>query len=210
MNAWHALTYDQRRSYNYGPRENRYKAAMADFNANIPLSPSVSGESSNDSDPDEVSVADRRAIQKWNRYSRDYHKKASDDDLPGLSAKFPFLRLPFKIRRMVYALIVSRHQSVIQMKPDGSGKHHNGPIDLRIALVSKQLFTAVMTTFFEDTIIELEILPNATKGLPILFNSNVTSAVYWPLQTIKSVNISISYFCTEESNFVRAELLKLV
>ena len=79
MNAWHALTLDERKDYERGLRQDRYQLAINEFNANIPLSPSVSGESSSDSDPDEGGVTDRRAIQRWNRYRRDYHGKAARD-----------------------------------------------------------------------------------------------------------------------------------
>ncbi|KAI4114843.1 MAG: hypothetical protein LQ345_004453 [Seirophora villosa] len=204
--AWNSLTLDERQAFDRGEREDRYKLAMADFNANIPLSPSVSGASSSDSETEDE--GDRRAIQKWNRYRRDHRSKKSRDAVPASTVPFPFLRLPFDIRRMVYALIVSRPHPVTQMDTDGSAKRHFGPVDLRLALASKQLFAEVMTTLFEDDMINLEINPNASIGLPILFRTNATSAAYWPLENIKRVQIRIFYNKKEESRFVDAELVK--
>ncbi|KAL8958449.1 MAG: hypothetical protein Q9193_004496 [Seirophora villosa] len=110
---------------------------------------------------------------------------------------------------MVYSLIVKRPRPIIQLDADGSAKHPHGPIDLRIALASKPLFTEVMTTFFEDNVIEFEILPFHTIGLPMLCNPHAASAAYWPLQSIKRVQLFISYDRKEEANFVIAELQKL-
>ncbi|KAL8902074.1 MAG: hypothetical protein Q9207_004899 [Kuettlingeria erythrocarpa] len=57
------------------------------------------------------------------------------------------------------------------MATDGSAKRHpGGPIDLRIAFASKKLFAEVMTTFFENNVIELNIHPDATVGLPVLLD----------------------------------------
>lgn len=207
MNAWHALTLDERDFYDR--RVDRYKAATATFNARIPLSPSVSGESSSDSEGEPGGVKDRRAVQRWNRYRKDYRRSIPSPAASGSGAPFPFLRLPFDIRRMVYALMVKRPRHVIQMDADGSGRHQNGPIDLRIAVTSKQLHTEVMGAFFEDNVIGVDILPDSSIGLPVLFNTKAVSAAYWPLQSIKRLHLFIEYNQTEHGNFVRAELQKL-
>ena len=211
MNAWHALTFDERKFWGRGVRQDRYQAAIADFNANIPLSPSVSGDSSNEFDPRDGGVIDRRAIQRWNRYRKDYRGKNPKFSGYIQRTPFPFLRLPFDIRRMVYVLFVKRANPVVQMEPDGSAKHPNGPVDLRIAFADKQLFNEVCKTFFEENIIRLDIRPGAGIGigLPVLFNPDVRSAAFWPLEGLKRVEIFISYNQTEHSNFVRAELTKL-
>ncbi|KAI4125373.1 MAG: hypothetical protein LQ338_004296 [Usnochroma carphineum] len=213
MNAWHSLTLDERKFYERGKRQECYEAAIAEFNANIPLSPSVSGESSSDSDVEadyeDGGVRDRQAIQRWNRYRRDYRREPATNTPSGSSTSFPFLRLPFDIRRMVYTLVVNRSGPVIQMDADGSGKYPKGPIDLRLALASKQLFAEVMTTFFEDNVIELCIHPDPTYGLSVLFDPKAVSAAYWPFKSIKRIELFISYNQVEQGNFVRAELEKL-
>ncbi|KAI4204339.1 MAG: hypothetical protein LQ346_001611 [Caloplaca aetnensis] len=207
MNAWHALTLDEREVYDR--RADCYKAAIATFNAQIPLSPSVSGESSSDSEAEPGGVKDRRAIQRWNQYRKDYGRSSSNSAASCAEATFPFLRLPFDIRRAVYVLMVKRLRPVIQMEPDGSAKHQNGPIDLRIALASKQLHAEVMGAFFEENVIEVNILPDSSIGLPVLFNTKAVSAAYWPLANIKRLHLFVEYNQSEHGNFIRAELAKL-
>lgn len=187
MNSWQALTFDERKDLERGLRQDRYRTAITKFNANIPLSPSVSGESSSDSEPGEGTVKDRRAIQRWNRYRRDYRGKAGRYAGPSPMPCFPFLRLPFDIRRMVYVLLVKRTRRVVQMESNGSGKHQNGPIDLRLAFTNKELFAEVFKAFFEENVIQLDISPGPGIGLPILFDPNAKSAEFWPFEGIKRV-----------------------
>ena len=211
MNAWHALTFDERNSWARGLRQHRYQAAIVKLNANIILSPSVSGESSSGGEARDLGIIDRRAIQRWNRYRKDYRWITGKDSEHIKTTPFPFLGLPFDIRRMVYILIVKRANPVIQMEPDALAKHPHGPIDLRIAFASGQLFNEVCKTFFEENIIRLDIRPGSGVGvgLPIMFNPDVKSAAFWPLNDLKRVEVFISYSQSEHSNFVRADLTKL-
>ena len=68
MSGWHALTLDEQKAYERGLRQDQYQAAICEFNANVPLTPSVLGESSSDSEVEDGGVRDRRVIQRWNRY----------------------------------------------------------------------------------------------------------------------------------------------
>ena len=149
--------YDERRYYERGQRQDHYQSALEEFNANIPLSPSISGESSGDDEVAEGGVTDWRAIQRWNRYRRHYCAKSTTINDKASAASFQFLNLPFDIRRLIYVLLVKRTRPVIQMESDSSGKHPGGPIDLRIAVASTQLFTEVMATVFEQNTIEFGI-----------------------------------------------------
>ena len=106
----------------------------------------------------------------------------------------PFSRLPFDIRRMIYVLRVKQTRPVVQMEPDGSGKHPSGPIDLRLALASKQLFDEVCKTFFEENIIQLDIMPGSAVGLPVLFDPGAKSAKVWPFE---GSNVSTSMWNTD-------------
>ena len=207
MNAWHALTFDERKFWSRGVRQDRYQAAIAEFNANIPLSPSVSGDSSSEFDPRDGGVIDRRAIQRWNRHMTDYRGKNGKVSEHIQMTPVPFLRLPFDIRRIVF---VKRACPVVQMEPDGSAKHPNGPVDLRIAFAGKQLFNEVCKTFFEENIVRLDIRPGSGTGigLPILFNPEVKSAALWPLEGLKRVEVFIPYSQNEYGNFVCVELTK--
>lgn len=180
------------------------KRPWLDFNS-VPLSPSVSGESSDDEYP----RTERRAIQRWNRYRRDYRKRPAEDIMASPKPSFPFLKLPIEIRRMVYLLIIKRESHVLQLQPQGYGMHPHGPIDLRVALSSKFLFAEVMRTFFEENTITFLIHPNAPIGLPILFRPEVFSSAYWRLESIKRISVIIAYNQTEQSNFVSGELRKL-
>ena len=209
MHAWYALTFEEQSSYGREQRQEDYQRKLAQFNANMPLSPSVSGDPSDDSDYEEGGINDRRAMQQWNRYRRDYKPKGPRAIASNTKASFPFQRLPFDIRRSVYELLTKQHGPVVQMNPDGSGKHCSGPIDLRVAVTSKTLFAEVMRTFFEENIIQLEIYPAASLGLPTLFDEGCISATYWPSTSIKSINLFISYNQIEHGNFVSAEISKL-
>lgn len=215
MNAWHSLDYDTRKFYDRGEHQDDFEAEIAKFISNVPLSPSVPEEDSDRSDDyfsdDElmtISQEERRAIQQWNRYRRDYKRREANDAAPSLGQPFPFRKLPFDVRRMFYVLLVKQIGPVTQLEPNGTGRHTSGPIDLRIAFTSKQLFTEVMKVFFEINTIDVHIHPSSTIGLPILCNPKAVSAPYWPLENIKRINLYVSYHQTEHGNFVAAELKK--
>ncbi|KAL8951473.1 MAG: hypothetical protein Q9222_002550 [Ikaeria aurantiellina] len=207
-NAWNELTLDQRKTYERGQYQEDYEAAIADFNAQIPLSPSVSGSSDDDDgcDVEDGSVTDRRAIQRWNRYRRDWSKEVPGKSALGSRVSFPFLRLPVEIRRIVYAVLVKRSGCIIQQDPNGSGKEPGGPIELRLAMASKQLFTEVMTSLFGENTIYLE----PSHGLPILFDPKAASAPFWPMNSMKRIQLLFGFPGKEWSNFINAELEKLV
>ncbi|KAL8711722.1 MAG: hypothetical protein Q9220_003893 [cf. Caloplaca sp. 1 TL-2023] len=215
--AWDELTLDQRKIYERGQNQESYEAALEEYNAQIPLAPSVSRLS--DDDEDEYDVEDgnyayRRAIQRWNRYRQDHHKEPLEKSAQGSEGVFPFLRLPFDIRRMVYAVLFKRSRPIIQLDSNGSGKYPGAPIKLGLAVASKQLFAEVMTSLFADNVIYLDIVPNIVPiwsfGLPILFDPKAASAPFWPLKGIKRIQLDVQYGQKEHSNCVYAELEKLV
>lgn len=227
MSDWYALTLDeQQKACEHEPNIDQWKAYIANRAANVPLSPSVSGGSHSGSEtedggrlylhpvdePEEKTLKrirgrGPRALQKWNRYRQDYREKSGKANGTTFS---PFSRLPFEIRRMIYLLRVKQTEPVVQMNPDGSGYHLSGPIDLRLALASKQLFDEVCRTFFEENFIQLDIMPNRAIGLPVLFNPGAKSAEFWPFEGIERVHVFVEYVQKEQSVFLRAEFLKLV
>ncbi|KAL9598710.1 MAG: hypothetical protein Q9219_004323 [cf. Caloplaca sp. 3 TL-2023] len=208
-NAWHSLTLDERKTYWHEKRQEDFEAAMAKFNDGIPLSPLIPGKRrSRDGDGEIGGKVYKRSLQNWNRYRKDYRSASSNDTTSEITEPFPFLRLLPEIRRMVYTLTVKRKQPVLHLAADGSALHPGGPIDLRIALASKQLFTEVMATFFEINVIEVMIHPYPSVGLPLLFYPTAVSAAYWPFEGLRRLDLCISFDKVEEGNFVRAELEK--
>ena len=198
------LTLTQGDPLKAGNAKINMKRRWPDSNS-LPLSRSISGESFDD----DYEHTRRRAIQRWNRSRRDYRNWPAEDTMASPKPSFPFLQLPFEIRRMVYLLIVKRENLVFQMQPHDCGIHPHGPIDLRVALSSKFLFAEVMRAFFEENTIEVNIHPNRTIGLPILFRPEILSSGYWPLESIKRISLFIAYNQTEQSSFVSSELRKL-
>ena len=177
--------------------------AVASFNANYPLWPSFDLDDDDSRNP-------RAVIQRWNRYRRDYGHESATNKFPVPVTPFPLLKLPIEIRRLIYTFIIERRWPLNQMRPDGSGWHWTAPIDLRLAVTNKQIFKEVMTTFFEVNTLQFEIHPRSDipSCLPVLFDPKALSAQYWPLGSIKRVELVISLFRTEHTNFVRTELEK--
>ena len=205
-NAWHSLTLDERKTYWHEKRQEDFEEAIAKFNDKIPLSPTIPGKRARDSDGDIGSPAYKRALQRWNRYRKDYRPISSDQTASEMTTAFPFLRLLPEVRRMVYALIVNKTHPVLHLASDGSAMHPGGPIDLRIAFASKQLFAETMTSFLENNVIEVMISPDQSLGLPLLFYPAAVSATYWPLDRFRRVQVVIAFNQVEHCNFIRAEL----
>ena len=113
MNAWHALDFDTRKSYELGYLRDQFEAAIAKFNGSFPLSPSVSGESSDNEEVEGLGVTEWRAIQRWNRCRRDFRKRPEENTLENSKHTFPFLKLPVEIRHIVYRLHIKRESPVI-------------------------------------------------------------------------------------------------
>lgn len=79
---------------------------------------------------------------------------------------------------------VEGSRPVLQMATDGSAK-----TDRTEYRASPQLKEA-MCTFFEDNVIKFNVSPDGTVGLPVLFDTNVISIVYfWVLTEVSNAYI---------------------
>ena len=164
----------------------RFNADVRDYNMRIPLSPLIDvsatfddmKDSSDDEDLEEDWDKDRllrdlhrrRRTQIWNRYRRDHPKACSGPLMPVPDVPFPFLQLGKDLRDRIYAMVFGEPKEVIQMEPDGTtgliDGREEGPIDVRIFEVSKQVHEEAVQVFFQINTIAIMLDDDGTTGLP--------------------------------------------
>lgn len=160
---------------------------FAEFNARIPLSPSVhesSGESvasSNEGGFDKVERVEdnkfRIALQRWNRYRYDYRARGVGFFVPSTTptTPFPFGNLPAELRREILSLVLKRGKKVSHMPADCSTPREkssggNYPdndlmpvLEVRLFAVSRAMKAEAEEVFFHDNTFAV----NISEALPL-------------------------------------------
>jgi hypothetical protein len=209
--SWYALTPREQAPYHARASEDtaQYIADLDAYNKAVPLSPSAHSTDvdSDLSDEGEFDHYDRYAeacrrvaVQKWNRYRRDHYKACGGALLPVPEQPFRFLDLPLELREKVYAMVVGREKELYQMPSDGSAAEKEGPVDVRIFAVSRQVFAESVRVFFNINILRVTISHDV--DLPI-FMSGSTSV------HLKRVHLWISFDLIETKRWME-DVLKTV
>lgn len=158
----------------------RYEADVQAFNDRIPLSPLV--EKTAGFDPNYGWEASkerfrRRGAQLWNRYRKDHPEACGGPVVPVPDQPFRFLDLPLELRANVYRLLLYRPISLVQMETNSTASHYDpetdqGPIDVRVFAVSKQVYEEATTTFFTHNLIQI----NLGDNLPPMFRDSAQTS----------------------------------
>ena len=206
--AWIALDPDERYPYEVQSKEAFAKldADILAFNARIPLSPLVEVHSESlgiPTDPsgepawdaytrnlqiyrEHVERSRRRGLQLWNRYRKDHPHADGGAVVPMPDKAFRFLALPQELRNMIYRTLLYRSRPVKQMESNRSAKHLNlitgeGPIDLRVFAVCRQMYEEATSVFFACNIIRIDL---GEKLLPPIFRQTSQLALLGKLRRI--------------------------
>lgn len=167
-------------------------AKIAAFNARIPLSPSVPSEPTSDMSDDAEVLEERRGAQRWNRYRRDHPRACGGAVTPVPVEPFRFLDLPIHIRKKVYSLVIGTRMVVEHQEDDGSADGVEGPIDLRLFVVSKGMRDETMGWFFENQIFDVFVADDGIVGaLPLFMRKSTEERTRWPVKKLKMVNVGI-------------------
>ncbi|KAL8840881.1 MAG: hypothetical protein Q9170_001145 [Blastenia crenularia] len=177
--AWNEMNPDEQRPFvaqNQAALD-QYDADIRAFNARIPLSPLV--ELFDPYQEDQARIVQdynrytynqdeaferlwRRGAQIWNRYRRDHRQACGGALTPIPDQAFRFLDLPRELREIVYSLLLYRPKSVIQMEPNCSANdfasgNDEGPIDVRLFAVCKQIHVEATSIFFSQNTIHFDL-----------------------------------------------------
>lgn len=108
---------------------------------------------------DLVNENKRRLLeQRWNRYRQDHHKACGGALNPIPAEPFNLLGLPLEIRNKIYDITLGRQVAVKQDSTESNGpinarinkvRPRNGPIDVRIFAVSRQVHAEALEVFYQ-------------------------------------------------------------
>ncbi|KAL8915007.1 MAG: hypothetical protein Q9171_000447 [Xanthocarpia ochracea] len=118
----------------------------------------------------------RRKALIWNRYRCDHPEACGGAAVPVPEQPFRFLHLLPELRTATYRFILCRTKSLVQMEPDQSAPGSQpknpsfydmeGPVDVWIFVVCKQVYEEATDVFFRHNIIKIKLIGDDFLGLP--------------------------------------------
>ncbi|KAL8897362.1 MAG: hypothetical protein Q9207_007248 [Kuettlingeria erythrocarpa] len=201
--AWTELDPDEQARYGSAEYEvdvARYEADVQAFNDRIPLSPLVEKTVPRFNRGYEWAASRerlrRRGVQLWNRYRKDHPEACGGPVVPVPDQPFRFLDLPLELRANVYRLLLYRTRSVVQMETNGTASYYHpessdeGPLDLRVFAVSKQVYEEATTTFFTHNLIQI----NLGDDLPPMFRNSAQASSSSLVSRVRRVEIRLPLY----------------
>ena len=201
--AWDRLTPGQREPYEAEATSFRpiYLARIQTWLETVPLSPSIQSKGSEaDSESfgdvedseyfsyqDNVREwrRDRRGVQQWTRYRRDY-RKASDAVGVSQSRFQYFFKLPLEIRQAILKLLLTAQKEVKQMNDNLSARDDlNLPFDTRIFATNRQFLAEAQGAFYQYNTLFISIFEY--EPLPLW----ITSPASRPISHVRRVHMWI-------------------
>lgn len=195
----------------------KYTADLDAYNERIPLSPSVHSTDRDDSglSDDEfeiegynqyIEACRRRDVQQWNRYRRD-HPRACGGALLPIPAQ-PFrLDLPLELRWKIYAMVLGNEKALTQMDANGSADDEEGPFDVRIFSVCRQVFAEAVDVFYRINILNVSVSHDV--DLPLFISAPTGRKAPRPTTHLRRVNLWISYSRPETKRWIESVLRRV-
>lgn len=210
LNAvWLALPPDEREKYHEMSRPylDELAAEIANFNARIPLSPSVPSEVGSDDSEDDDVLEERRGAQRWNRYRRDHPRACGGAVTPIPDKPFPFFNLPIELRRRIYGFALGEGLSLQHKEADGSADGVKGPIDVRLFAVNKTMKQEAMVSFFENHVFVIDVGDDEIVGaLPLFIRETAAGRKRWPVDKMKRADVTVSIQKSIQVSFLGPQL----
>ena len=212
--AWDGLSLGELRCYTARAKKNdiRNTAKLAKFNKRCPLSPSVEDSSSEwsprsglDVEAWRVIKSRRVALQRWKRYRYDHPRACGGSKSPVPKRPFRIMDLPFELRREIFSFVLRRSHRILQYPPDGSADVLDGPVDVRLFVVSRQVFAEALKVFYEVNIFTISTDPSYyRKAMPLFIRQSTGSEAPRPTNLIKRIHVHFRFirgFSTNTDEF---------
>lgn len=213
---WNALTPSEQAPYRAKIAQDvaEYTADLDAYNKRIPLSPSVhssDGYDSGLSDEGEDGFYDRyfegcrrRAVQRWNRYRQDHPRACGGALLPVPAQPFRFLDLALELRGEIYTMVLEREKALTQMNADGSTDDEDGPVDVRIFSVCRQVFAEAVDVFYKINILRVTV--SHDDDLPLFISASTGRKAPRPTTRLRRVDLYLNYFPPETKRWTESVL----
>ena len=135
-----------------------------------------------------------RGLQSWYRYRSDHPKACGGRKTPVPEAPFRIMNLTFELRREAFLLVLSQSRPVLQFPSDGSANVPQGPIDVRLFAVSKQVFAEAVKVFYEMNAFSMSTDGYwYFKGPPLFVRQSSGIEAPRPTDLIKRVRVRLDF-----------------
>ena len=198
--AWNGLSLEKRERYTAKAKKNEIcnTAKFADFNKRYQLLPFAEDIMLSEEPRSrrgyflQLMIGSRRiALQRWKSYRSDHPRACGGRKTPVPETPFRIMDLPFELRREIFSLVLIRSYPVLQFPPDGSADATNGPIDVRLFAVSRQVFEEAVREFYEVNV--FGIITDTSrffKDLPLFMRQSTGNEAPRPTESTKRVHVS--------------------
>ena len=150
--------------------------SFLDFNIHSKIRPRLSG------------------LQKWYRYRSDHPMACGGRKTPVPEAPFRIMDLPFECRREIFLLVLGHSCPILQFPSDGSADEPQGPVDVRLFAVSKQVFAEAVKIFYEVNTFSISTSPCwYYKAIPLFVRQSTGTEAPRPTDSIKRVHVEFDF-----------------
>ncbi len=127
----------------------------------------------------------------WNRYRFDHLSACGGRKTLVLERPFRIMYLPFELRRDILTLVLRFSYPVLQFPSDGSADVVQGPVDVRIFAVSRQMFAEAVKIFYEVNTFGIHTKRSSfLKALPLFIRQSTGNEAPRPTNLIRSVQVN--------------------
>ena len=133
-------------------------------------------------------------LQKWYRYRSDHPMACDGRKTPVPEAPFRIMDLPFECRREIFLLVLGQSCPIHQYPSDGSADEPQGPVDVRLFAVSKQVFAEAVKIFYEVNTFSINTSPRwYYKAIPLFVRQSTGTEAPRPTDSIKTVHVQFDF-----------------
>lgn len=191
--AWNRLSLEEIEVYAAKAKENEIynTSRLAEFTERWALSPSVEILQTEELRAWLPMWPKPFALQSWKMYRSDHPWACGGPKTPVPETPFRIMDLPIELRREIYSLVLSRSRPVLQFPPEGSADGVQGPVDVRLFAVSRQVFAEAVEVFYEVNTFGISTMPYIYYyDIPLFVQQSTGNEAPRPTDSIKRVHVS--------------------
>ena len=191
--AWNRLSLEEREDYAAKAKENEiYNTSnLAEFNERWALSPSVEILQREELRAWLPMWPQPFALQSWKMYRSDHPWACGGPKTPVPETPFRIMDLPIELRREIFSHVLSRSRPVLQFPPEGSADGVQGPVDVRLFAVSRQVFAEAIEVFYEVNTFGISTMPYIYYyDIPLFVRQSTGNEAPKPTDSIRRVHVS--------------------